>query len=41
MTVGGEYSVTAMLVSELTMNAMLGCFEAARADAMLTCAVRT
>ena len=39
MIVGGEYSVTAMLTSELTMNAMPDCFEAASADVMLTCAV--
>jgi hypothetical protein len=39
MTVGGEYSVKAMLGSELTMSAMPDCIEAAIADAMLTCEV--
>ena len=41
MTVGGECSGTAMLGSELTVHAMPDCFEAARADAMLACAVLT
>jgi hypothetical protein len=39
MIVAGECSATAMLGSELTMNAMPDCFEAASADTMLTCAV--
>jgi hypothetical protein len=34
MIVGGKYSATAMLGGELTMNAMLDCFEAASADAI-------
>ena len=41
LTVGGEYFVTAMHGTELTMNTMADCFAAASTDAMLTCVLRT